>query len=410
MFLHNFKYAFKTLFRDRMLIFWTFAFPIILGTFFNMAFSNIENSEKLDIISIAIVENEALNNDNILKQSFDNLSDEKSENRLFETQYVSKEEAKELLENDKITGYLEIVEDEPKIVIKSNGINETIFKYVTEEIIQSKKMMEDIVEERIKEYMQGASGQEGIYNLPNMPVNEGNYNLPNMPIDIDIQKLLEENDVKIKNISNSNLSYTMIEFYTLIAMTCLYGGILGMTTINNNLANMGNIGKRTSITPTSKGKIIFSSLAASYLAQLIGLAILFVYTIFVLKVDYGTNFPMIILLALVGSLAGLTLGIAVATLIKSSENTKIGVLLAITMLGCFLSGMMGITMKYIIDKNVPIINLINPASMITDGLYSLYYYSTLDRYWFNIISLLIFSAIMITASINGLKKQRYSAL
>ena len=58
MFYHNFKYAFKTLFRDKMLIFWTFAFPIILGTFFNMAFSNIENSEKLDIISIAIVEKE----------------------------------------------------------------------------------------------------------------------------------------------------------------------------------------------------------------------------------------------------------------------------------------------------------------------------------------------------------------
>ena len=55
MFIHNFKYAFKILFRNRMLIFWTFAFPIILGTLFNMAFSNIENSEKLNIIDIAIV-------------------------------------------------------------------------------------------------------------------------------------------------------------------------------------------------------------------------------------------------------------------------------------------------------------------------------------------------------------------
>ena len=58
MFIHNFKYAFKTLFKNRMLIFWTFAFPIILGTLFNMAFSNIENSEKLDIINIAIINND----------------------------------------------------------------------------------------------------------------------------------------------------------------------------------------------------------------------------------------------------------------------------------------------------------------------------------------------------------------
>lgn len=394
MFYHNFKYAFKTLFRDKMLIFWTFAFPIILGTFFNMAFSNIENSEKLDIISIAIVEKEE---NEIMKQSFDTLSNEENEDRLFQTQYVTEEKAKELLENDEITGYLVLRKEEPKVVIKSNGINETIFKYVTEEIMQNTEMISDIVEKRVQESMQGYP--EGIYNMPNM---ENIYE--------DVMKILEDNQVEFKNISNSNLSYTMIEFYTLIAMTCLYGGILGMTAINHNLANMGNVGKRTSITPTSKGKIIFSSLMASYLAQLIGLAILFVYTIFVLKVDYGTNLPLIVLLSLTGSLAGLSLGIAVATLIKANENAKIGILIAVTMLGCFLSGMMGITMKYMIDKNVPIVNLVNPASMITDGFYALYYYDTLDRYFLNIVSLLIFSGVMIILSINGLRKQKYEAL
>lgn len=394
MFFHNFKYAFKTLFRDKMLIFWTFAFPIILGTFFNMAFSNIENSEKLDIISIAIVEKEE---NEVMKQAFDTLSDEENEDRLFQTQYVTEEKAKELLEKDEITGYLIITKEEPKVVIKSNGINETVLKYVTEEIMQNTEIISDIIEKRVEEAMQGYP--EEIYNMPNM-----------QNISEDVQKMLEENQVELKNISNSNLSYTMIEFYTLIAMTCLYGGILGMTAINHNLANMGNVGKRTSITPTSKGKIIFSSLMASYLTQLIGLAILFAYTIFVLKVDYGINLPMIILLALTGSLAGLSLGIAVATLVKANENAKIGILIAVTMLGCFLSGMMGITMKYMIDKNVPIVNLVNPASMITDGFYALYYYNTLDRYFLNIVSLLIFSGVMIILSINGLRKQKYAVL
>lgn len=394
MFYHNFKYAFKTLFRDKMLIFWTFAFPIILGTFFNMAFSNVENSEKLDIISIAIVEKEE---NEIMKQSFETLSDEENEDRLFKTQYVTEEKAKELLENDEITGYLVLRKEEPKVVIKSNGINETIFKYVTEEIMQNTEMISDIVEKRVQESMQGYP--EGIYNMPNM---ENIYE--------DVMKMLEDNQVELKNISNSNLSYTMIEFYTLIAMTCLYCGVLGMVAVNHNLANMGNIGKRTSITPTSKGRIIFSSLMASYLTQLIGLAILFAYTILVLKVDYGTNLPMIILLSLTGSLAGLSLGIAVATLIKANENAKIGILIAVTMLGCFLSGMMGITMKYMVDKNVPIVNLINPASMITDGFYALYYYDTLDRCFLNIVSLLIFSGVMIILSINGLRKQKYEAL
>lgn len=267
--------------------------------------------------------------------------------------------------------------------------------------MQNTKIVEEIGNRRVQEKVQEAIKSGKPIKDPNAWATQ---------IYEDVIKMLEENNVEFKNISNSNLSYTMIEFYTLIAMTCLYGGILGMTAINHNLANMGQIGKRTSITPTSKGKIIFSSLTASYLIQLIGLAILFVYTIFVLKVDYGTNLPMIMLLALVGSLAGLTLGIAVATLFKANENAKIGILIAVTMLGCFLSGMMGITMKYMIDKNVPIVNLVNPASMITDGFYALYYYDTLDRYFFNIISLLIFSGIMLLLSIGGLRKQKYEAL
>ena len=45
MFYHNFKYSLKILLKNKSLIFWTFAFPILLGTLFNMAFSNIEKSE-----------------------------------------------------------------------------------------------------------------------------------------------------------------------------------------------------------------------------------------------------------------------------------------------------------------------------------------------------------------------------
>lgn len=137
MFIHNFKYAFITLFKNKMLIFWTFAFPIILGTFFNMAFSNIENSEKLDIINIAIIENEEFKNNEIFKEAFKTLSDENNENRIFNLKQVSEESAKELLEKDEIVGYMILEENNPKIVVNNSGINETILKLVTEEINQT---------------------------------------------------------------------------------------------------------------------------------------------------------------------------------------------------------------------------------------------------------------------------------
>lgn len=58
MFIHNLKYTIKILFKNKVLIFWTFAFPIILGLLFNMAFSNIEKDEMLKVFSIAVVSND----------------------------------------------------------------------------------------------------------------------------------------------------------------------------------------------------------------------------------------------------------------------------------------------------------------------------------------------------------------
>ncbi len=393
MFIHNFKYALKTLFRNKMLIFWTFAFPIILGTFFNMAFSNIENSEKLDIINIAIVNNEEFNDSKIWMETFKTLSDEENEDRLFSTKYVTMDEAERLLQDGEIVGYMVLEEEKPNLVFATSGIDQTIFKQVTEEIVQTSEMVSNLAEDEIKKEMMA-----------------GNYHIDYEKIYKDVLEVAKNQEAKINNISRSNLSYTMIEFYTLIAMTCLYGGILGMVAINQNLANMSSQGKRVSVAPTSKGKVVLSSMLAGYITQLVGLALLFIYTIFVLKVDYGTNLPLIILLGAVGSFAGLSMGLLIGTVLKAGEALKTGIMISVTMLGCFLSGMMGITMKYIVDKNVPIINKINPASMITDGFYALYYYDTLDRYFFNIASLAIFAIIAMAISYICLRRQKYDSI
>ena len=211
MFVHNFKYAFKTLFRNRMLIFWTFAFPIILGTLFNMAFSNIENSEKLNIIDIAIVDNSDFQKEEAFKESFKVLGDEKNEDRLFNIKYTDEEDAKRLLNDEKITGYLTFEEGKPRVTVITNGINETIFKYVTEEISQSIDITRNVLNSEIqKEIMQG------------------NYNVDYEKIYRYVLDMTLNQEAGIKDISSNNLSYMMIEFYTLIAMTCLYGGILGI--------------------------------------------------------------------------------------------------------------------------------------------------------------------------------------
>lgn len=393
MFIHNFKYSLKVLFKNKGLIFWTFIFPILLGSLFKLAFSDIESKETLSIIDIAIVENTHYKDYNIYKEIFDKLSDEDNKDRLFNTRYLTKKEAQEELDNNKITGYLTFDNDVVNVMVSNSGINETVLRYVTEEVISNKIMTENIVSMEISSF-----------------VKEGKTDIDYDKIYMNVNNLIKENNAKLNNISNSNLSYTMIEYYTLIAMTCLYAGMLSMNIINRLLPNISDEGKRIAISGISKFKLLVSSFLASYVVSLIGLLLLFIYTIFVMKVDYGNNLSKVILLSLVGSLSGLTLGMLIASVFKINENAKVGILIGISMTCSFFSGMMGITMKYIIDKNIPLLNIINPANMITDGLYSLYYYEGFSRYNFNLISLIVFSIVMIVISYFSLRRQKYDSI
>ena len=374
MFFHNFKYSLKILIRNKALLFWTFLFPLVLGLFFKMAFSNIEKQETFKVIDIAIVDNEVFRNDLVYKEVFKDLGNKNSNNYMFNIKYLNELDARKLLDEKKISAYIDFNKED--LVVNQSGVNETIVLNVINKINTNKKIINDLIQ-------------------------ENNY--------LEINNLLAS-DIKLENTSSNNLSYTMIEYYTLLAMACLYGAIISLTVTNSRLANMTSEGKRISISPINKKAMLLGSFLASYIVQIIGVLLLFIYTVFVLGVDYGSNWGLVLLLIAVGSLAGLSLGVFIATFFKFSENTKTGVLISVVMAWCFLSGMMGITMKYIIDKNVPILNLINPANMITDGFYALYYYNTLNRYYFNIISLLIFSILMLLISYYKLRRQRYDSI
>lgn len=399
MFWHNFKYTLQIIFRDHALVFWTFAFPIILGAFFYLAFSNITSSESLNIINIAVVDNETWQNDQIFRPALDELSSDGSADQLFHTQYVSRDTADQLLADGEISGYLLLEPTKaspstetssvpsaaifhapalntPTIFADKSDINSTILQFAIESIAEQASIIETVAKE-------------------------------------DPARLAALAHVHVANLvdqSGSNLDYTMIEYYSLIAMSCLYGGLIGMVAVNQLLANMSTSGKRIAVSPASKSLLILGATLASYIVQLLGLALLFSFLIFVLHVDFGASLFPVVLLSLVGSFAGLALGIFLASTVRSNPNLKVGLVLAITMTGCFFAGMMGPSMKYVIDTNLPLLNRVNPANLITDGFYALYYYDTFDRYWGNIITLVIISLAMLAVAVYSLRKEQYDRL
>ncbi|WP_028822155.1 hypothetical protein [Propionimicrobium lymphophilum] len=63
----------KVLVSNKALVFWTLAFPILLGILFKMAFGDIINQESFDTVPVAVVNSQTYQ-DSPFKAAFEELS------------------------------------------------------------------------------------------------------------------------------------------------------------------------------------------------------------------------------------------------------------------------------------------------------------------------------------------------
>ena len=67
------------------------------------------------------------------------------DNKLFNIKYVDESEAKQLLENGDIDGYI-LPAEKTSVIVKENGINQTVIKYVIEQTYQYESVATKIYE------------------------------------------------------------------------------------------------------------------------------------------------------------------------------------------------------------------------------------------------------------------------
>lgn len=420
MFLHNLKYNFKILTHNKPLLFWNFIFIIAMSIFFRLTFSNVYNTETFSTLNIAVVKNDEYQKDQYFSHAISNLEktnlsgstidsekDTTNPQKLLQISYVNTtKEADALLENKQVIGTIEIKNLQPILKFKSTGIRETILKKIIEELLDKRTLYNNLLSEIQPQITQQI--KQSIKN-PNKVDFKQIESQINQSINSKIKEL-NQNILSFNSIFSKKLDYTIIEYFTLIAMSCFSSAYFSIFLISSILANMSEHGKRISVSPVKKRTLVLSSMLSAFITHLILLCLIFSFNIFILKVDYGQNLPEIIFISILGSIAGISFGLLIGSLIKTSYEIKINLTTFFQLFCCFLSGMMGPSIKYLVDTNFPLINHLNPANMIVDGLYSLQIYDNLNRYNFNIISLTLFSAFCLIISVIVIRKQKYAQL
>jgi len=378
MFAHIFLYRLRCLLRDKETIFWTMLFPILLGIFFNLAFRNINSSEVFKAINIAVVNDANYQRDTNFQTALKEAS--QGEDKLFNLQVTTLDEADRLLKSNDIAGYI-LVDNHLKLVVTNSGLNQSIIKSFLDNYQQTVSSVNTILSKDPARYQQVLSsiGDRRSYVL-------------------EVAGTTAEPD----NVVNY--------FYTLIAMACFYGGFLGMREVTDIQADISPRAARVNVAPVHKLKAFIYSWLASLLIHLVEMLILLLFLRFVLQVGFGPKTGYVLLTTLVGSITGLAFGAFVSALVKKSEGIKVAILIGGTMVGCFLAGMMYQNMKYIIARNLPILSYLNPVNLVTDAFYSLYYYDTYTRYTLNIVLLCIFAVIFCAGTYLIVRGRKYASL
>lgn len=375
MFLFNYRYRLKCIFKDRQLMFWTFLFPILLATLFNLAFSNLSSADNFLKVNVAVVQNEELDQNPAFTQAINGAD------HLFIVKYTTRSDADALLKDNQIDGYI-VFDSDLNLVVNQSGLNQTIIRGFLDDFVQSSATIVTVISQN------PAALDNGIL--------------------AGISSRTEY--LTAVSASQSNPDPVVNYFYALIAMTCLYGGFLGVKEVVAIQADLSAVGARINLAPTNKLTVFISSMLAATTIQLLELLILLTFLIKVLSISFGDQLGYIALTCVVGSLTGVTFGACIGSIIKKGEGLKIGILIGSTMTMSFLAGMMSADMKYIVMTKAPILSYLNPANLITDSFYALYYYNTHTQFFTDILLLCGFTLLFSAVTYFVLRRQKYASL
>jgi len=376
MFLHNFLYEIKSSLRVRDLIFWLILFPMILGTFFKIAFGDLyEKQTKVSAIPTAIVETEQ---NEIFRSVVESVS--KGDEPLLRAEYLSEEEALKKLGNDEIKGII-YTGDTITLTVAGDGVEQSVLKLFIEQYMTREKVITDtLASEPSKTQAVIAALSEEINTSEEAKLTEG------------------------------NLDFYIQYFYNLIGMVAMYGSVTGLHVAIGQQANLSELGARKNCSATPKSVGILASLAGTWVVQSICMIICVSFTAFVLKVDYGDRLPFVYVAAVCGGILGVSFGFFIGSVGKMKQGAKVGICMSVSMALCFLSGLMVGNMKPIMAEKAPWFNNINPAALVTDSISALNLYSGYRVFITKVVTMLVISLIFYVLGLLMVRRRKYASL
>lgn len=368
------KYKLLQFIRDKEVMFYSLMLPIIMGLLFYAAIDFVD--EETGLIPVAIVQE---NSTTAINQSFLELAKYLEQQERLILNFESLETAEGMLQAGQVSGVI-ILGDTMELMLANAGVEQNIIEGIVNEFTIRAAAIESISELR-PEYI----GQALIAMETFTTVNRSVLDIP----------------------VNAAANF----FYLILAMGCFNASIKGLKMGFELQAHVSDTAARLSVAPTKKLVLILENLAAAVIMQTLASAATILFYVFVLGIDFGTQWGLILLACVVGSFASVAFGLFFSVVAPGKIETKGGYLAIITYGFMFAGGIFGgVQIRDIVRTSLPLLDRINIMAIISDTFLSLVLHEDLNRFMHQLTILIGIGLVCSVAGAIVLRRKSYANL
>ncbi|CEA03500.1 ABC-2 family transporter protein [Jeotgalicoccus saudimassiliensis] len=333
-------------FKDFGYIFWTIGYPLMLVTIFMATTSNLGGAD-MTTIEVAVTE------DNEYTQVLEQID-------FISVSEMSDSTARAELDAENITGY---ITENGTLIVQSSSFQASVLESVMNQIHQT--------------------------TLLNVPPENFNFETD----------FLKSNGMETEP--------QVVMYYSTIAMVSLYTVFTSMEMISSMRPNLSTMGARFSASPFSKVKYILAIMVAGLFLGLLSNALLIGYLMIFNESVLFNHLAPTLGIILAGNIAGLGLGFIIGLTPRVNINVKSVVPVVFIVGLAFLAGLMGPAVRSVINREIPLINELNPLAHITDTIYRVNLMDNFEGYWTTILFLLGITFVSFFITLIVLRRKQY---
>lgn len=364
----SFLVSVKSLVRTPSVIVWVLAFPLIMSAIFLFMFSGMRTDGVVDPVPVALV-TPAGEKDGAPAGSFEQVVDalaEPGEGQLLDLRRVeTAAEAADLLAAGEVDGYFELADDgAPALTVGSaytlasadgqTAVNRTILETVASSYVQSRALLEEVAQRDSAALADPAAVADALGT---------------------------QVDVEQTQITHARPEEIVRYYYALLGMGALMASQAGMLAVAQAQPGVSALGARRAVSGTSRLRQLAGCVLGAWAVSTVALTLAFAFLRLVVGVDFGGREGLALVSVAVCALLATALGACVGALpLSAGISARSGILTALTCVLSLFAGLYGTAAMELADNlahTLPWTSWVNPAKLVCDTFYALYYYTSL---------------------------------